>query len=166
MAQRFRDEYQHYINTATKTGVTGNETWTREGQGVESLSVSFNPNIDTYKTILNRQSDSTFNYYELSSSISGKRCYSDDAIYDYLNDLRRTATAGETQLIEIDTAKTNGTAGNYLATKYDVLITINEWLGENATISYDINYKNPKNGIATISGSTITFTESADIVSL
>lgn len=162
MAQRFRDEYQHYLNTATKTGATGSETWKREGEGVESLSVAFNPQIDTYKTILSRQAQSTFNNYQLSSSISGKRCYSDDPIYDYLDELRRTATAGETQLIEIDTAKTNGTAGNYLAVKYNVLVTINEWLGENATISYDINYSNPKTGIATISGTTISFTEDAE----
>ena len=163
MAQRFRDEYQHYLNTATKTGATGNETWKREGEGVEALSVSFGANIDTYKTILNRQSQSTFNYYELSSSVSGKRCYSDDPIYDNLDELRRSATAGESQIIEIDTAKTNGTAGHYLAVKYDVLITIDEWLGENATISYNINYSNPKEGTATISGSTITFTESSNV---
>ena len=78
-------------------------------------------------------------------------------------ELRRKAIAGETQLIEIDTAKTNGTTGHYLAVKYDVLITINEWLGEDATISYDINYSNPKTGYATISGDTITFVEDADV---
>ena len=157
MAQRYRDQYQHYINTATTTGETGNETYKREGQGVESLSVTFGANIDTYKTILNRQSESTFNYYEMSSSISGKRCYSDDPIYDYLDNLRRNAIAGETQLVEVDTAKTNGTEGNYLATKYNVLITIDEWLGENATISYNINYSNPVQGTVTISGGNITF---------
>lgn len=159
MAQRFRDEYQHYINTATITGETSNPTWKREGEGVEALSVAFNAQIDTYKTILTRQAQSTFQNYQLSSSISGKRCYSDDPIYDYLDNLRRKATAGETQLIEIDSAKTNGTAGQYQAVKYDVLITINEWLGEDATISYDINYSNPKTGYATISNSTIEFTE-------
>lgn len=159
MAQRFRDEYRHYLNTATTTGETANPTWTEEGEGVESLSVSFNPQIDTFKPINRRQAKSTFQNYQLTTSVSGKRCDSDDAIYDYLDNLRRKAIAGETQLIEIDTAKTNGTAGNYKAVKYDVLVTISEWLGENATISYDINYSNPTTGIATISGSTITFTE-------
>lgn len=162
MAQRFRDEYQHFLNTATVTGETSNPTWVQEGEGVESLSVSFNPQIDTFKPINRRQAKSTFQNYQLSTSVSGKRCDSDDAIYDYLNNLRRKAIAGESQIIEIDTAKTNGTAGNYQAVKYDVLITISEWLGENATISYDINYSNPKTGIATISGSSITFTEDVD----
>jgi hypothetical protein len=163
MAQRFRDEYQHYLNTHTYTGETGSEVWKREGEGVESLSIAFNAQIDTYKTILSRQAQSTFQNYQLSSSISGKRCYSGDPIYDYLDEMRRKAIAGETQLIEIDTAKTDGTAGHYLAVKYDVLITINEWLGENATISYDINYKNPKTGYCTISGETITFVEDAEV---
>ena len=110
MAQRYRDEYAHYVNTATKTGVDENYTWTREGTGVEALSVAFNPQVDTYKTILQRQAQSTFNNYQLSSSISGKRCYSEDPMYDYLDELRRKAIAGETQLLEIDTAKTNGTS--------------------------------------------------------
>lgn len=163
MAQRFRDEYQHYLNTATTSGETGNETWKREGEGVESLSVSFNAQIDNYKTILSRQTQSTFKNYQLSSSVSGKRCYSEDPIYDYLDELRRKAISAESQIIEIDTAKTNGTTGHYLAVKYDVLITINEWLGEDATISYDVNYSNPKTGYATIAGSTISFTEDAPV---
>ena len=159
MAQRYRDEYAHYINVATTTGETTSYTWKREGTGVEALSVGFNPQKDTYKTILDRTAQTTFQNYQLSSSISGKRCYSEDPIYSYLDGLRRTATAGETQLLEIDTAKTDGTAGHYLAVKYDVLITINEWLGENATISYDIDYTHPVQGYATISDGVPTFTE-------
>ncbi len=163
MAQRFRDEYQHSLNTATITGVTGNETWVQEGEGVESLSVAFNAQIDSYKTIKKRTAQNTFKNYQLSSAISGKRCYSEDAIYDYLNDLRRKALPAETQLVEIDTGKTNGTEGQYLATKYNVLITINEWLGEEATISYDINYSDPTTGYATVSGSTITFVPDVEL---
>lgn len=162
MAQRNRYEFQHYINTATVTGETSNPTWVREGKGVEALSVVFNPQIDTYKDITSKTASNTFQNYQLNSSVSGKRCYSEDAAYDYLDNLRRKAIAAETQIIEIDTAKTNGTSGNYLAVKYDVLVTIDEWLGENATISYSINYSNPKTGIATISGSTITFVEDAN----
>lgn len=159
MAQLYRDQFAHYLNVATTTGETANPNWKREGTGVEALSVGFNPQKDTYKTILDRTAQTTFNNYQLSSSVSGKRCYSEDPIYDYLDELRRTATAGETQLIEINTAKTNGTAGNYLAVKYDVLVTISEWLGENATISYDIDYSHPVQGVATISDGVPTFTE-------
>ena len=150
MAQLFRDQFQHYVNTATINGATENPTYTREGQGVESLSVAFNPQKNTYKDITRR-------------TASDKRCYDTDPMYDYLYDLKKRAISAETQLVEVNTAKTNGTAGNYDATRYDILITINEWLGENATISYDIDYTNPVQGIATISNGTITFTESASV---
>ena len=163
MAQLYRDQYEHWINTATTTGATANPTFVREGTGVEALSVAFNPQKDTYKTILNRTSQTTFNNYQLSTSVSGKRCYSEDAIYDYLDELRKSATAGETQLVEINTAKSVGT-GVYEAVQYNILITINEWLGENATISYDIDYSNPVQGTATIAGTGgISFTPTTSL---
>ena len=54
MAQLYRDQFIHYVNTATKTGETTTPTWTIEGTGVESLSVAFNPQKDTYKDITKR----------------------------------------------------------------------------------------------------------------
>lgn len=163
MAKLYRDQFQHYVNTATTTGETSNPTYTREGEGVESLSIAFNPQKTTYKDITKRTAKTDFDSYQLSSSISGKRCYTDDPMYDYLYDLKKNAIAAETQLVEINTAKTNGTVGNYDATQYDILITINEWLGEDATISYDIDYTNPVQGIATISDGTISFTPTASL---
>jgi len=161
MAQLYRDQFAHWINTATTTGETTSPLFVREGTGVESLSVGFNPQKDTYKTILNRTAQTTFNNYQLSSSVSGKRCYSDDPIYAYLDGLRKSATCAETQLVEIDTSSGTST---YNAVKYDVLITINEWLGENATISYDIDYFNPVQGTATIGGTHgIEFTPTASL---
>ena len=161
MAQLFRDQFQHYVNTATTNGTTTNPTYTREGSGVESLSIAFNPQKETYKDITQRTATTEFQNYQLSSSISGKRCKPEDDMYEYLYDLKKTATSANTQLVEINTAKTNGTAGQYDATRYDILITINEWLGENVTISYDIDYTNPVQGYATISSGTVTFTPSA-----
>ena len=162
MAQLYRDQFAHYINTKTKTGETENPTWTLEGTGIESLSVAFNPQKDSYKDITKRTTKTTFKNYELSSSVSGKRLFSEDKMYEYLDDLRINAIAGETQLLEINTAKQSGSvSGTYEAVKYDILITINEWLGEDATISYDIDYSNPVVGTATISGGTPTFTEAS-----
>ena len=112
-----------------------------------------------YKDITKRTAKTTFSNYQLASSISGKRLYSEDEMYTYLNELRKTATAGETQLIEVDTASAEA-GGNYEAVRYDVLITITEWLGENATISYDIDYSNPVQGTVTISDGKPTFVES------
>ena len=162
MAQLYRDQFVHSINTKTKTGETEAPTWTLEGTGIESLSVAFNPQKDSYKDITKRTTKTTLKNYELSSSVSGKRLFSEDKMYEYLDDLRINAIAGETQLLEINTAKQSGSvSGTYEAVKYDILITINEWLGEDATISYDIDYSNPVVGTATISGGTPTFTEAS-----
>ena len=162
MAQLYRDQFEHWVNTATTTGEAANPTWKREGKGVESLSVAFNPQKDTYKDITQRTSTTTFNSYQMSTSVSDKRCYSEDPIYDYLYDLKKNALAAETQLIEINTAKTIST-GVYDATKYDILITINEWLGENASISYDIDYSNPVQGTVTIADGVPTFTPTTSL---
>ena len=158
MAQLYRDQFVHFVNIATKTGESADPKWVQEGTGVEALSVAFNPQKDTYKDITKRTATTSFNSYQLSSSISGKRLYSDDEMYSYLNDLRKTATAGETQLIEVDTASAE-TGGSYEAVRYNILITITEWLGEDATISYDIDYSNPVQGTVTISDGKPTFVE-------
>lgn len=161
MQQLYRDQFVHYINVATKTGETKTQTWEQEGTGVESLSVAFNPQKDTYKDITQRTSRTSFNSYQLSSSISGKRLYSDDKMYEYLNELRRKAIAAETQLLEIDTSKKVEDT-QYEAIQYNILITVNEWLGENATISYDIDYSNPVTGKVTMAANKPTFVPDAE----
>ena len=161
MAQLFRDQFEHWVNTATVNGSTTNPTYTREGSGVESLSIAFNPQKESYKDITQRTATTEFQNYQLSSSISGKRCKPEDPMYDYLYDLKKNATSANTQLVEVNKAKNNGTTGQYDATRYDILITINEWLGENVTISYDIDYTNPVQGYATVSSGSISFTPSA-----
>ena len=163
MAQLYRDQFAHYFNTHTTSGDSTNPTWTLEGIGVDSLSMAFNPQVDQYKTILDRNASATFKNYQIQSSISGKRLYSDDEIYVYLNTARKSATAIETQLLEIDMADTVST-GTYNAIKYDILIVINEFLGEDATISYDLYVKGtPVQGTATITGGTPSFSPSASL---
>lgn len=161
MAQLYRDQFAHYLNTATTTGEETTFTWVREGIGVDALSFDFNPQIDQFKTILDRNASATFKNYQIQSSVSDKRIDSDDEIYDYINGARKGATAIETQLLEIDMADAVS-SGVYSATKYDVLIVINNFLGEDATISYDIYVKgSPVQGTATINAQGVpSFTPS------
>lgn len=156
MAQAFRDQYAHYLNT-TPSGTSA--TWVREGIGVEALSMSFNPQVDQYKTIIDRNANATFKNYQLSTAVSGKRIYTDDDVYTYINGARKTASVLETELLEVDMAEAGTTTGTYVALKYNVLIVINEFLGEDATISYDMYIKGtPVQGTATITSGTPTFT--------
>jgi len=162
MEQLFRDQFQHFINTNTIVGETSSPTWTREGTGVESLELAFNPQKDTYKDITRRTSQTTFKSYQISSSVSGKRCFKGDDMYAYLKNLKDLAISANTQDLEIDTTDTV-TEGVYKAIRYDILITISSWLGEDAVIAYDIDYTNPVQGTVTLAGGIPSFTPTASL---
>jgi hypothetical protein len=155
MEQLYRDQFAHFINT---TPTEESENFVLEGTGVESLALSYNPQISQFKTIIARSADAVFDGYQIQSSVSGKRIYKGDPIYEFLNNARRKAEAIETQLLEVEMA--NATEGNYEATKYNVLIVITEFLGDVASIGYDIYVRgNPIIGTATIADGKPTFVE-------
>ena len=156
MEQLERYQFAHYINT---TPSANTENWVLEGVGVDALSIAYNPQVDQYRQIIDKNSSANFQGYQIQSSISGKRIFKDDAMYEFLDTARRNAKSIETQYIEVDMAYE--TSSKYQATKYDILIVINEFLGENATISYDIYFRgDPVQGMVSISNNTITFEES------
>ena len=155
MEQLYRDQFAHYINTTPGEA----ETWSLEGVGVDALTLSYNPQIDQYKTIIERNANATFNNYQLQTSVSNKRVYKGDEVYEFLNEARRNLKAVETQFLEVEMANTQG-EGNYVASKFECLIVIDEFLGENATIGYTLYVKgDPKHGSVTISEGKPTFVE-------
>lgn len=161
MAQLKRKDFAHYFDTSTSGS---NPTWTLEGIGVEALSLAYNPQIDTFKQIIDDVSSSTFDSYQIQSSVSGKRIDKTDAIWTWLNTARKKAESIETKMLEVDmsSATSASSSTTYEALQYEVLVVINEFLGENATISYDVYVKGkPTTGKVTISDKTPTFTADA-----
>ena len=157
MEQLYRDQFAHYINTGANASTP---TWTLEGIGVDALALSYNPQIDQYKTIIERNANATFNNYQLQTAVSGKRIYKGDAIYEYLNDARKNMKALETQFLEVEMAEAEG--NSYSATEFNCLIVIDEFLGENATIGYTLYIKgDPTHGTVTIADGKPTFVEKA-----
>ena len=155
MEQLYRDQFAHYINTGADAS---SPVWTLEGVGVDALSLTYNPQIDQYKTIIERNANATFNNYQLQTSVSGKRLYKGDAMYEFLNEARRNMKAIETQILEVEMA--NAEDSNYVATKFNCLIVIDEFLGENATIGYTLYVKgDPTHGTVTIADGRPTFVE-------
>ncbi len=121
--------------------------------------MAFNAQVDQYKTIIDRNANATFNNYQIQSAVSGKRIYKGDAIYDFLNTARKKAKAIETQLLEVDMADSADEGESFASLKYNVLIVINEFLGDGATISYDLYVKgDPVEGTSTIADGKPTFT--------
>ena len=155
MEQLYRDQFAHYINTTPGE----NMKLELEGIGVESLALSYNPQISQFKTIISRTADAVFDGYQIQSSVSGKRIYKGDPIYEFLSEARRKAKAIETQLVEVELANTES-EGNYVASKFNILIVITEFLGDTASIGYDIYMKgDPIEGTVTIADGTPTFVE-------
>lgn len=162
MSQMKRKDFAHYFDTSASGSLT--PEWVREGIGVEALSLSYNPQIDTFKQILDDVASSTFDSYQIQSSVSGKRIDKDDPIWKWLNEARKKAESIETKMLEINMASGKGEGAlSYEALQYNVLVVINEFLGENATISYDVYVKGkPTIGSVTMTSGKPTFTESAD----
>ena len=156
MAQLKRKDFAHYFDTST----TEEANWELEGIGVEALSLAYNPQIETYKQIIDDVASSTFDSYQIQSSVSGKRVDKDDPIWKWLNEARKKAESIETKMLEVNMASATGSASTqYEALQYNVLIVINEFLGENATISYDVYVKGkPTIGTVSISNKKPTFT--------
>lgn len=157
MEQLYRDQFAHYINTGKDNSTPD---WNLEGVGVDSLSLAYNPQIDQYKTIIERNANATFNNYQLQTAVSGKRLYKGDAMYEFLNEARRNMKAIETQILEVEMANIEG-ENNYIATRFNCLIVIDEFLGDSATIGYTLYVKgDPTHGTVTIGeDKKPTFTE-------
>ena len=157
MEQLYRDQFAHYINTGKDASTP---TWTLEGVGVDALALSYNPQIDQFKSIIDRNANATFNNYQLQTSVSGKRIYKGDAMYEFLNEARRNMKAIETQILEVEMANIEG-ENNYVATRFNCLIVIDEFLGDSATIGYTLYVKgDPTHGTVTIGeDKKPTFTE-------
>lgn len=151
-----RTAFAHYINTTPDS--SDSDTWVLEGIGVSALSLEYNPQVDQFKTIISDNADASFTNYQIQSSISDKKIDKSDAIWTKLNEIRTSNTCLETELLEIDMTSDSP----YNALKYNILIVINSFLGEEATISYDIYIKGtPEKGTATITSGTPTFTPTA-----
>lgn len=153
MAQAKRKDFAHFFNVSK-----AEEDFVLEGIGVESLGFSYNPQIDTFKQIIDDVANSTFDGYQIQGSVASKRIDRTDKIWEFLNEARKKSEAIETSLLEVDMASDKEQTGTYEAIKYNVLLVITEFLGESATISYDMYIKGtPEVGTATIAGGKPTF---------
>lgn len=154
MGQAKRKDFAHFFNISGTT----EKDYVLEGFGVESLQLSYNPQIDTFKQIIDDVANSTFDGYQIQASVTGKRIEREDKIWKFLNEARKKSKAIETEMLEVDMASDTEQTGTYEALEYKVLIVITEFLGDSATIGYDLYVKGtPDNGTATIAGGKPTF---------
>jgi len=153
-----RSQFLTFLDT-TPASLT--PTWKVLGIGITDYSIDFNPQVDTEKWIIedNARNDHTAN--EKQSSVSQK-IYKNDPCFEFvyggLDELNY-----KSHVLDID--RWNGNGSSYPAKMNDVIITVNTWMGEEATVEYDLYYDgDAKVGTVTFDENGVpTFVENASL---
>ena len=132
-------------------------TWKVLGIGITDYGIDYNPQVDTEKWIIedNARNDHTAN--EKQSSVTQK-IYKNDPCFEFV-EKGRDELNYNSHVLDID--RWNGNGSTYPAKMSDVIITVNTWMGEEATLEYDMYYDgDPKVGTVTFDQDGVpSFTE-------
>lgn len=150
-----RSQFLTYLNT-TPNALTKN--WKILGVGVVDYSISFNPQVETEKWIIEDNARTDHSSNQKQGSISQK-CYKGDPLFEFVN-AGRDELNYKTQILDIDTW--DGNNGTYPAKMSDGIITVTSYGGENQVIEWDLYYDGDAvEGTVTITDGVPTFTPSA-----
>ena len=151
-----RSQFLTYLNT----GTSANPTWSVLGVGITEYGVAYNPQVDTEKWIIEDSARNDHTSNQKQGSVTQK-CYKGDPVFEFVSEGRDKLNY-KTQVLDID--RWNGSLGSYPAKKNDVIITVTNYMGENAEIEYDIYYDgDPVEGTVTFSGTTPSFTPTTSL---
>ena len=151
-----RSQFLTFLDT-TPSG--NSRTWAIVGVGVDEYSVSFNPQVDTEKWIVedNARNDHTSNQKQGSVT---QKCYKNDPAFEFVAEGRDQLNY-KTHILDIDTwnGTGSGSSTTFPAKMSDGLVTITSYSGEE--IEYDLYYDgDPVEGTVTITDGVPTFTPS------
>ena len=152
-----RSQYLTFLNT---TPTATNPTWKALGVGVNAFGISYNPQVDTEKWILedNARNDHTSNQKQASVT---QKCYKNDPCFEFVAEGRDKLNY-VTDILDIDTW--DATNGAYKAKKTKGIIVVTDYMGENAEIQYDLYYDgDAEEGTCTIVDGVPTFTPTASL---
>lgn len=150
-----RSQFLTFLDT---TPASSTPTWKVLGIGITDYGIDYNPQVDTEKWIIedNARNDHTSN--EKQSTVTQK-IYKNDPCFEFVQ-AGRDELNYKSHVLDID--RWNGTGSTYPAKMSDVVITVSTWMGEEATIEYDLYYDgDAKVGTVTFDNDGVpTFTES------
>ena len=158
-----RSLFATFINT-TPSGESN--TYVRMGKGVTEQKISYNPTVNSEQYIDEDSATSSVDGYAPSIN-TPQTCYKDEAVFEYIDKLRRDRAIGadaETDILLVY-MYASVTGGGYEAEKNKVAISIEEFGGSAAdpvSITYTLNFVgDPVKGTAAVSAGTVTFTEAS-----
>ena len=155
-----RNQIRAFLNT---TPEESNETWSVVGNRQTSGVYSYDATETDETYIVDEGPTTIIDRYKLSMD-NEMKCYFGDAVFNFVNKLRRNlaiGTAAETSVLLIDTydAQTEAQTTSYVAQKFKCTVSISGYGGdggETPTISYKISMDgDPINGTATINSSGV-----------
>ena len=152
-----RSQFLTYLDT-TPNGAS--RTWAILGIGITDYGISYNPQVETEKWIIedNSRSDHTSNQKQGSVS---QKIYKNDPCFEFIQ-AGRDKLNYTTNVLDID--RWNGTSGSYPAKMSKALITITQFMNEDAVVEYDLYYVgDPVEGTVTIADNVPTFTPATSL---
>ena len=160
-----REQIATYLDTTPDSAYT----WKILGVGITDYGQDYNPQTTTEKWIIHKNATTTLDSYQIQADAS-QTCYYGDEVYDFVNNLRRTAGVGSkvvTHVLDIDLYDSTGSGvgTTYAATLYECAVIVRSYAkGENPHIEYTIHYNgDPVLGTVQISDGVPTFTENVSL---
>jgi hypothetical protein len=157
-----REQIATYLDT---TPTAQSKSYKIVGVGITDYGQDYNPQTTTEKWIIHKNATTTLDSFQIQADAE-QTCYFGDPVYDFVNNLRRTAGVGNrvvSHVLDIDMydATESGGATSYAATEYDCAVVVTSYAkGENPAIGYTIYYNgDPRIGTVTIADGVPTFTE-------
>ena len=135
-------------------------SWKVLGVGITDYGISYNPQVDTEKWIIEDNARTDHSSNQKQGSVSQK-CYKGDPVFEFVS-AGRDKLNYKTHILDID--RYNGSEGTYPAKMSDGIITITQFMNENAVVEYDLYYDGDGvEGTVTITEGVPTFTPSANL---
>lgn len=148
-----RSQFVTYLDVST----TSTPQWKILGVGVTEYGIAYNPQVDTEKWIIEDSARNDHTSNQKQGSVTQK-CYKGDPVFEFIN-AGRDVLNYKSKVLDID--RWNGTGDNYPAKLNNVIITIENYMGENAEIEYTIYYDgDPQEVMVTFSGNEPTIVTS------
>lgn len=141
-----RDQFLTYLDITPNAST---QDWAILGVGITDYGISYNPQVDSEKWIIEKNARNIHSSNQKQGSVS-QTCYKGDEVFEFVA-AGRDKLNYKTHILDID--GWNGNNGVYPAKMTDGLIGITQFMNENAVIEYDLYY----DGDAT--EGTVTFDE-------
>lgn len=152
-----RSQFLTFLDT---TPEESNPTWAVLGIGITNYGISFNPQVETEKWIIEDNARTDHQSNQKQSTVSQK-IYKNDPCFEFVQ-AGRDVLNYRTHILDIDSW--NGDNGTYPAKLSDGVIAITQYMNENAVIEYDLYYDgNATEGTVTISNGVPTFTPNTSL---